>query len=260
MQHLIIQNLHKSYGSLKVLQDINLTATQGDVIALIGSSGSGKSTLLRCINQLEQADSGKITIDNTVYNFNQATSANLSIQQQALRQQIGMVFQQFNLWAHMTLMQNCIEAPMRVKGETKQVATQRALSLLERVGMADKHQVYPSQLSGGQQQRAAIARALMMQPEAMLFDEPTSALDPEMVGEVLAVIQDLAQEHGMILFIATHELSFARKIATHTVFLDHGKIAEIGSTETLFTTPQTKRLQQFLRSADHGFVTSSKSN
>ena len=249
MQKLIIRNLHKSYGHLHILQGVNLELEAGEVAALIGSSGSGKSTLLRCINQLEQADQGSIHIDNECYEFSSTTPSSSTAQQQKLRKKIGMVFQSFNLWAHMSLLHNLITAPIRVNHEAKASATLRAMKLLERVGIANKKDCYPVQLSGGQQQRGAIARALMMQPEAILFDEPTSALDPEMVAEVLAVIQDLAQEHGMIMLIATHELNFARKIATQTVFLDQGKIIESGTTERLFTHPQTTRLQEFLQSA-----------
>jgi ABC-type histidine transport system ATPase subunit len=251
MKKLEIHNLHKSFHHLPILQGISFTAKKGDVVALMGSSGSGKSTLLRCINLLTIPDEGSIQIDTELINFSPKERTILSNQQVArLRRRVGMVFQQFNLWAHMNLLENLIAAPIYVLKQNKDDTIGEAKRLLEKVGLTGKLNQYPGQLSGGQQQRAAIARALMMKPEIMLFDEPTSALDPEMVGEVLTVMQELAAD-GMTMLIATHELRFARRVANQSIFLDAGKIAEEGDTLTMFNHPSTLRFQQFLKAMQH---------
>jgi len=251
MNKLQIQNLHKSFHDHVVLQGVSFTANKGDVVALMGSSGSGKSTLLRCINLLTIPDDGIIQIDHQVLRFNENEKTELSNKQVAeLRKKIGMVFQQFNLWTHMSVLENLIEAPIHVLRQNKQATIAEARVLLEKVGLADKLNRYPSQLSGGQQQRAAIARALMMKPEIMLFDEPTSALDPELAGEVLNVMQQLATE-GMTMLVATHELGFARRVANQSIFLDAGKIIEQGDTLSMFSHPQSTRFQQFLQAMQH---------
>jgi ABC-type histidine transport system ATPase subunit len=244
-----ITQLQKHFDALKVLKGVSLTAKSGDVIALLGSSGSGKSTLLRCVNLLETPSSGQINISNMSldFNINPVLSAE-SIQQ--LRQKVGMVFQQFNLWPHLTVLQNLITAPMCVLGQSETVATEHAKALIKKVGLSDKETSYPSRLSGGQQQRVAIARALMMNPEVMLFDEPTSALDPEMTNEVLSVIKSLAAE-GMTILVATHEIGFAKEVATRAIFLEQGKIAEEGSAREMLTNPTTLRLKEFLQSVHH---------
>lgn len=251
MNKLQIKNLHKSFHDHTVLQGVSFTANKGDVVALMGSSGSGKSTLLRCINLLTIPDDGIIQIDNQILRFSEGEQSVLSSKEiVALRKKIGMVFQQFNLWAHMTVLENLIEAPIQVLKQKKQYAIAEAKKLLDKVGLSDKLNRYPGQLSGGQQQRAAIARALMMKPEIMLFDEPTSALDPEMVGEVLNVMQQLAVE-GMTMLVATHELGFARRVANQSIFLDGGVIVEQGETEKLFDNPQTPRFRRFLDAMRH---------
>ncbi len=231
-----------------MLDDISFTAEKGDVVALLGSSGSGKSTLLRCINLLEQGDKGIIQLNGFTIDHEKLTKKYPSKKMlNDLRAKAGMVFQHFNLWPHMTVLQNLITAPIHVLKQSKDEAIAQAETLLKKVGMDHKQQSYPSQLSGGQQQRVAIARALMMQPEVMLFDEPTSALDPEMVSEVLNVMRLLAQE-GMTMVIASHEIAFARDVATHAIFLEHGKIHEEGEAKEMLKNPQTERLQQFLKS------------
>lgn len=246
MAKISIQNLAKSFNHHTVLQDITFSANAGDVIALMGSSGSGKSTLLRCINLLTLPESGILKIDNQVIKFSPHQKSILSKADMiALRQRIGMVFQQFNLWAHMTILNNLIAAPCYVLKQNKSYAINDASALLERMGLASKLHHYPAQLSGGQQQRVAIARALMMKPDMMLFDEPTSALDPEMVEEVLTVMQQLAAQ-GMTILIATHELSFARRVANRSIFLDNGKIIEEGDTATVFNQPASAKFQRFL--------------
>ena len=251
MHKIELTNLTKSFHNHLVLQNISFTANKGDVVALMGTSGSGKSTLLRCINLLAIPDSGSIRIDNQIINFDKNIPFTLTNKQMTnLRQKIGMVFQQFNLWAHMTVIENLIEAPIHVLKRDKQETIDEASHLLEKVGLANKLHQYPSQLSGGQQQRAAIARALMMKPEIMLFDEPTSALDPEMVGEVLTVMQQLATE-GMTMLVATHELGFARRVASQSLFLDSGTIVEQGNTVTLFNQPQSERFQRFLKAMQY---------
>lgn len=252
---LTISDLHKSFGQNHVLQGIHFAADRGNVIALLGSSGSGKSTLLRCINLLETANNGNMQLAEYQLHFSSdlrgrpiPPNSNKITQ---IRQHVGMVFQQFNLWAHMTILQNLIEAPIHVLKKSKAEAIAAAEDLLNKVGIINKKDCYPSQLSGGQQQRAAIARALMMKPAIMLFDEPTSALDPEMVGEVLKVMQELAQQGGMTMLVATHEIGFAREVASHVMFLEKGKLLEFGPAKELFAHPKTERFQQFLASVRH---------
>jgi octopine/nopaline transport system ATP-binding protein len=251
MKKIQIQNLYKSFHDHDVLQGVSFTAEKGDVVALMGSSGSGKSTLLRCINLLTVPDDGVIQIDDQVIHFNKNKKPDLTNKEIAeLRKKIGMVFQQFNLWAHMTVLENLIEAPIHVLKQKREHTIREAKLLLEKVGLAAKLNRYPAQLSGGQQQRAAIARALMMKPEIMLFDEPTSALDPEMVGEVLNVMQQLATE-GMTMLVATHELGFAKRVANQSIFLDAGKIVEQGETLSLFNHPSSPRFKRFLEAMQH---------
>jgi ABC-type histidine transport system ATPase subunit len=246
-----VHHLGKSFQQHTILQSISFSAKPGDVVALMGSSGSGKSTLLRCLNLLVVPDDGTIQVDDQMMKFSpveKTVLSNRAIVQ--LRRKVGMVFQQFNLWAHMTVLDNLIEAPVHVLKQSKQQATRQAKELLEKVGLIKKIQSYPAQLSGGQQQRAAIARALMMNPDVMLFDEPTSALDPEMVGEVLGVMQRLAAD-GMTMLVATHELGFARCIANQSLFLDQGMIVEQGETKAMFSQPKTTRFQRFLEAMQH---------
>lgn len=247
---LVVQDLHKRFGAIEVLKGISLTARKGDVIALLGSSGSGKSTLLRCINLLEIPDSGRIIVDGeeigmkrTKKGFRPADPRQVD----RIRASLGMVFQSFNLWSHMTVLENLIEAPIHVLGLTRSVASTRAEALLEKVGIADKHNFYPSHLSGGQQQRAAIARALAMEPKVLLFDEPTSALDPELVNEVLEVIRRLAEEDGLTMVISTHQLRFAREVADRVMFLSGGRILEEGPAQQVLTTPRHPLTARFLR-------------
>ena len=242
-----IEGLHKSFGHLEVLKGVSLTAREGDVVAVIGGSGSGKSTMLRCINFLETPSAGQIVIGGEAVAMRPDGSPADRRQIERIRQSLGMVFQQFNLWSHKTILENLIEVPVHVMRVPKDQAVARAQRLLARVGLAEKAGVYPAFLSGGQQQRAAIARALCMEPRAMLFDEPTSALDPELVGEVLAVIRDLAAE-GRTMMLVTHEMKFAREVASHVVYLHNGRIEEQGPPEAVFGAPQSDRLKQFLRS------------
>lgn len=247
-----MRNIHKRFDELEVLHGISLKAYSGDVISMIGSSGSGKSTFLRCINLLEMPDQGEIILDGDSIQFhtdsNGKRSAGNAGQVQNLRSRIAMVFQQFNLWSHMTILQNITEAPIRVQKLSRKEANDLGMVVLEKVGIADKADTYPGFMSGGQQQRAAIARALAMRPEAILFDEPTSALDPELVGEVLAVIRRLAEE-GTTMIVVTHEMSFARDVSNKALFLHQGKIEEEGKPAELFTSPKSPRLQQFLSNA-----------
>lgn len=225
---------------------MSLTAREGDVVAIIGGSGSGKSTLLRCINFLENPSSGSIVIGGEAVGLRpDGTPANRR-QIEKLRQHLGMVFQQFNLWTHKTILENLIEVPVHVLGTPRAEAVARAQKLLARVGLAEKADAYPAFLSGGQQQRAAIARALAIEPRAMLFDEPTSALDPELVGEVLSVIRDLAAE-GRTMILVTHEMKFAREVASHVIYLHNGVIEEEGPPDTVFGAPKSDRLKQFLK-------------
>lgn len=233
-----VENLTKSYGKLEVLKDISTTVERGEVVALIGPSGSGKSTLLRCLNLLEVPTGGRILVDGA-----DLTDRKTDITR--VRQRIGMVFQHFHLFPHMTVMDNLTFAPMRVKGLSKDEARAKGQQLLDRVGLSDKANEFPSKLSGGQKQRVAIARSLAMDPEIMLFDEPTSALDPEMVKEVLAVIRDLASS-GMTMMIVTHEMNFAREAANTIYFLEGGRLLERSEPERFFTKPQTERAARFL--------------
>lgn len=246
---LSLENIRKRFGDLEVLHGISLAAQKGDVISLIGSSGSGKSTLLRCINLLEMPDEGEIRIgDEQIvlsHNRHGARVASDEKQVQTLRTRVGMVFQQFNLWAHLTILQNVTEAPIRVLGLDKKEAEQAGMEYLNKVGIADKADTYPSFLSGGQQQRAAIARALAMRPDVILFDEPTSALDPELVGEVLAVMRQLAFD-GTTMITVTHEMNFARDVCNQVVYLHQGLIEEAGDPQLVFANPTSPRLKQFL--------------
>ena len=233
-----VRNLSKHFHKKQVLKDISLDINKGDVVCLIGPSGSGKSTFLRCLNRLEEADSGEILFEGTDIC---KKDVNIDLH----RQKMGMVFQQFNLFPHMTVLKNLIIAPMKLQGVDEESATEYAMSLLEKVGLADRANEYPSKLSGGQQQRVAIVRALCMKPDVMLFDEPTSALDPEMVGEVLTVIKDLAQQK-MTMVVVTHEMGFAREVANRGVFLDEGEFVEENAPEEFFTNPKNERLKTFL--------------
>ena len=242
-----VEGLHKKFGALEVLKGVSLTAREGDVVAIIGGSGSGKSTMLRCINFLETPSSGKIVIGGEEVAMKADGSPANRRQIEKLRQHLGMVFQQFNLWSHKTVLENLIEVPVHVMGVPKAEAIARAEKVLARVGLAEKAAVYPAFMSGGQQQRAAIARALCVEPRAMLFDEPTSALDPELVGEVLNVIRGLADE-GRTMILVTHEMKFAREVANHVVYLYNGLIEEEGPPDQLFGNPKSERLKQFLKS------------
>lgn len=233
-----VTNLKKNFGKLEVLKDINLDVAEGEVVVLLGPSGSGKSTLLRCLNQLETATGGQIIIDG-----HDVTDRHTDINK--VRENIGMVFQHFNLFNHLTVMDNMTLAPVHLKLASKEEARQRAEQLLQRVGLEDKADAYPSQLSGGQKQRVAIARALAMKPDIMLFDEPTSALDPEMVGEVLAVMKELAGE-GMTMVVVTHEIGFAREVADRVIFMEGGYIVEQGTPEELILHPKERRTVDFL--------------
>jgi ABC-type histidine transport system ATPase subunit len=247
-----VDDIHKRFGDLEVLKGISLTAHDGDVISMIGSSGSGKSTFLRCINFLEMPDRGTVRLSGQAVEVKQGRRGPVANERhlQALRTRLGFVFQSFNLWPHMTILENVIEAPMRVKGLSRPDAIALAESLLAKVGIANKRHTYPSHMSGGQQQRAAIARALAMEPQVILFDEPTSALDPELVAEVLGVMRGLAEE-GRTMVIVTHEMGFAREVSTKAVFLHQGRIEEQGPPQDLFNSPQSDRLRQFLSSHIH---------
>ncbi|MBS6359407.1 ATP-binding cassette domain-containing protein [Burkholderia sp.] len=250
MYKLIVEDLHKKFGDNEVLKGVSMKAKAGDVISIIGSSGSGKSTFLRCINFLEQPCSGQITVGNEAVRTARDKHGALRVldpkQLQRIRTRLAMVFQHFNLWTHMTVMENVIEAPMAVLGIGREVAQARARKYLEKVGLpARVETMYPSHLSGGQQQRVAIARALAMEPDVMLFDEPTSALDPELVGEVLKVMQQLAEE-GRTMVVVTHEMGFARNVSNHVIFLHQGKIEEQGHPQDILVNPKSERLGQFL--------------
>ncbi|MGG4488240.1 amino acid ABC transporter ATP-binding protein [Metabacillus idriensis] len=234
-----VEKLNKSFGDLHVLKDIDMKVNESDVVCLIGSSGSGKSTLLRCLNFLEKKDNGKIII-----NGEEITQATHDINE--VRQKVGMVFQHFQLFPHKTVIENIMEAPLMVKKMKKEQAASEARALLEKVGLSDKADVYPNKLSGGQKQRVAIARALAMKPEIMLFDEPTSALDPELVGEVLATMKELAVE-GMTMVVVTHEMQFAREVADWIVYMNEGRIVERGHPDDFFTNPQEERTKEFLK-------------
>lgn len=244
-----VADLHKRFGELEVLKGVSLSAQNGDVVAIIGGSGSGKSTMLRCINMLELPTRGAVSIQGEAIDMKPDGRGGLqpanAAQLRRIRTRLAMVFQSFNLWQHMTVLGNVIEAPVHVMGIGRDEAVARAEKLLERVGLFDKRDTYPAFLSGGQQQRAAIARALAVEPDVMLFDEPTSALDPELVGEVLAVIADLARE-GRTMLLVTHEMKFAREVASHVVFLADGVIEEEGPPELIYSAPKSERLQKFL--------------
>ncbi len=249
-------NVHKAFHGNEVLKGIDMDVHQGQVVCLLGPSGSGKTTFLRCINQLESIDGGRIWVDGDLMGYRDVGGRlhHLTDKQVAAqRREIGMVFQRFNLFPHMTTLANVMEAPIQVKGERKAEVRERAVQLLDRVGLAEKADAYPSQLSGGQQQRVAIARALAMQPKLMLFDEPTSALDPELVGEVLTVMRELAAS-GMTMIVVTHEMAFAREVADHVVFMDAGVVVEQGPPREVIGNPRHERTQAFLsrmRSESH---------
>ncbi len=233
------RNVNKWFGDFHVLKNVNETVEKGEVLVICGPSGSGKSTLVRCVNRLENVDQGEIVI-------NGQTVTDKAQDLNALRAEIGIVFQQFNLYPHLTVLKNITLAPLKVKKASKDEAEKTALRLLERVGIGNQAHKYPMELSGGQQQRVAIARALAMQPQIMLFDEPTSALDPEMINEVLNVMKDLARD-GMTMLCVTHEMGFAREVADRVIFMDHGEILERGTPEHFFTTPEHERTKAFLR-------------
>jgi len=244
-----VESLYKKFGQMEVLKGISMEAGEGDVIALIGSSGSGKSTFLRCMNLLEIPSAGEIFVGGEQIKLKQNRQGQMVPQDRKqvdrIRTRLAMVFQHFNLWSHMTVLENIIEAPVHVLKRPKQEAKEMAMALLEKVGIAHRANYFPSQLSGGQQQRAAIARALAMEPDVLLFDEPTSALDPELVGEVLKVMQDLVKE-GRTMIIATHEMGFAREVSSKVVFLDQGIIEAQGSPDYIFGSPDSERCRQFL--------------
>jgi polar amino acid transport system ATP-binding protein len=242
------EGVHKSFGGVQVLKGIDLEVKKGEVFCLIGPSGSGKSTFLRCINHLEKINAGRLYVDGELVGYRQKGDKLYELKDSEVAQQrrdIGMVFQRFNLFPHMTAVENVMEAPVQVKGLSRSAARQRALELLDRVGLGDKAGNYPSQLSGGQQQRVAIARALAMDPKLMLFDEPTSALDPELVGDVLDVMRDLA-ESGMTMIVVTHEMGFAREVGDSLVFMDGGVVVESGHPRDVLTDPQHERTKSFL--------------
>ncbi len=237
-EKILVENLVKKYGDNTVLNNINVSIAEGEVVCVIGPSGSGKSTFLRCLNRLEEPTSGDIILDGA-HLMDKNTNIN------AVRQHIGMVFQHFNLFPHLSVLENIILAPMDLKNASRQEAEKNAIRLLETVGLADKKDMYPDNLSGGQKQRVAIARALAMNPDVMLFDEPTSALDPEMVGDVLNVMKDLAKQ-GMTMVIVTHEMGFAKEVANRVMFIDGGNFLEDGTPEQIFTNPKHERTKDFL--------------
>ncbi|MEZ5590599.1 MAG: ABC transporter ATP-binding protein [Gammaproteobacteria bacterium] len=246
---LTVENIHKQFGMVEVLKGISMTANEGDVISILGSSGSGKSTFLRCINLLEIPNQGSVTVHGETILMERDR---LGSQQPAdrhqverIRSKLGMVFQSFNLWSHMTVLENCIEAPVHVLKQSKREATAKAEALLQKVGLYERKDYYPSHISGGQQQRAAIARALAMDPAVMLFDEPTSALDPELVGEVLKVMRDLADE-GRTMIVVTHEVGFAREVSSQVMFLHQGQVEEQGPPLQVLDNPNSERCRQFL--------------
>ncbi|MDG4889800.1 amino acid ABC transporter ATP-binding protein [Mesorhizobium sp. WSM4887] len=246
-----LQDIEKSFGDLKVLKGVSVEVARGEIVAIIGGSGSGKSTLLRCVNLMEVPTAGRIEFQDFVVNFGENRKNRISGEYlRQLRAQIGMVFQSYNLWPHKTVIENVMHAPMIVKGISRRDAEEQAEQLLARIGLAERRNHYPSQLSGGQQQRVAIVRALAMQPKAMLFDEVTSALDPELVGEVLSLMAELANE-GMTMLIVTHEIAFARDVSSRTLFFDRGVIAESGPSKELLRNPQSDRLRQFLSRVLH---------
>jgi len=245
-----VNNLRKSFGRLEVLKGVSLSAKEGDVISILGASGSGKSTMLRCINMLEVPDSGEIRIGGETIALKSSRKGMMPADQSQvdrIRSRVAMVFQSFNLWSHMTILENVIEAPIHVQKRPKTECIAEAMELLKKVGIADKRNQYPSHLSGGQQQRAAIARALAMHPKVMLFDEPTSALDPELVGEVLRVMRSLAEE-GRTMLVVTHEMGFARDVSNRVVFLHKGVVEEEGPPAEVFGAPKSERFKQFISS------------
>ena len=246
-----VHDIHKSFGNVEVLKGVSMTAHKGDVISMMGSSGSGKSTFLRCLNLLEIPNAGTVTVNGEVIAMTKTKSGQPEPADQKqvarIRTKLGMVFQNFNLWSHMTVLENVIEAPVHVLKVPKAEAIERADAILHKVGMFERRDYYPSHTSGGQQQRAAIARALAMEPDVMLFDEPTSSLDPELVGEVLKVIRDLAEE-GATMIVVTHEVGFAREVSTQSVFLHEGRIEEQGKPQEMFANPASERFRQFLSS------------
>ena len=246
---LVINDIHKSFGQLEVLKGISLTANDHDVISILGSSGSGKSTFLRCINLLEMPTAGQVTVHGELIQMKPGRDGNLAPadqrQVERIRSKLSMVFQSFNLWSHMTVLENVIEAPIYVLGVPRSEAIERAEAVLRRVGMLERKDFYPAHCSGGQQQRAAIARALAMEPDVMLFDEPTSALDPELVGEVLRVMRSLADE-GRTMLVVTHEMGFARDVSDQVMFLHEGRIEEYGVPDQVFNNPTSDRFRQFL--------------
>ncbi|MEG0858431.1 MAG: ATP-binding cassette domain-containing protein [Pseudomonas sp.] len=252
MTTLVVENIHKQYGNKHVLKGVSLTAQTGDVISIIGSSGSGKSTFLRCINFLEKPDAGTIRLGNEEVRLGSDRLGQLKVldhrQLQRVRTRLAMVFQHFNLWSHLTVLENVIEAPVHVLGLSRAEALKRGQKYLRQVGLGDFNDAYPAHLSGGQQQRVAIARALAMEPEVLLFDEPTSALDPELVGDVLKVMQGLAGE-GRTMIVVTHEMAFAREVSTKVIFLHNGQIEEQGSAQQVFNQTKSERLRQFLSGA-----------
>ena len=246
-----LQNIEKSFGNLKVLNGVSVEVERGEIVAIIGGSGSGKSTLLRCVNLMERPNAGRLEFDGFSIEFDDSGKRKIGNERlRQLRTQIGMVFQSYNLWPHKTVMENVMCAPMLVKGVSRSDAAAQAEQLLHRIGLAERRNHYPSQLSGGQQQRVAIVRALAMQPKAMLFDEVTSALDPELVGEVLSLMAELANE-GMTMMIVTHEIAFARDVSSRTLFFDRGVIAEAGPSKEVLRDPQTDRMRQFLSRVLH---------
>ena len=249
---LVAEDIYKSFGSLEVLKGLSVSAKQGDVISIIGSSGSGKSTFLRCINFLETPDQGRVFLDGEeviIRTDRKGRSMGADPKQiQRLRSQLGMVFQSFNLWSHMTVLQNVTEGPIQVLKKSSKETKTAAMKYLEKVGIANKADSYPSQLSGGQQQRVAIARALAMEPKVLLFDEPTSALDPELVGEVLKVMRQLAEE-GRTMIVVTHEMGFAREVSSTVMFLHQGLVEEIGTPKQVFENPKSERCREFLASS-----------
>jgi octopine/nopaline transport system ATP-binding protein len=251
-----IRDLRKTFGPLEVLKGISLQVMPSEVVSIIGASGSGKSTFLRCVNMMEMPDLGEMEFESFRFNFRPGAAGPPAATLSAVRAKIGMVFQSYNLWPHMTVLENVIEAPMRVRRLSRRDSVIEAESLLEKIGLIEKRNVYPGKLSGGQQQRVAIVRALAMRPKVMLFDEVTSALDPELVGEVLALMAKLAGD-GMTMLLVTHEIAFAREVSSRTIFFDRGLIAEDGSPDQVLREPRSERLRQFLKRILHEDIANS---